>query len=328
MSESTKQLTETKDILGGPRRVRTTDPDVFSDPESARIAARNLGCIGIRRYLNRSGGESWMPCNNESDFRKYRGVGVSGRRFRRQQLEREVRQITGRGKLASKTIDTAVEFKSKNSGNYTKPELRERIKQRIMAGSKGGAPGQWSARKAQMLAQAYKKAGGGYRSGGKSRRGSYTRRYLPAAAWSKLTPAQRAATNRKKIEGSRSGEQFVPNTNAARSARKRSVKGVTYTAFYDALEIKTIESGIETKAASRRAARRTLQTPGALKPRLNSMGRDLNPSTARNADLDPYGNPNNQPWARGTRPNPRWKTGKMGPTSTASFPCRHTKNSG
>ena len=310
MSESTKQLTETKDILGGPRRVRTTDPDVFSDPESARIAARNLGCIGIRRYLNRSGGESWMPCNNESDFRKYRGVGVSGRRFRRQQLEREVRQITGRGKLASKTIDTAVEFKSKNSGNYTKPELRERIKQRIMAGSKGGAPGQWSARKAQMLAQAYKKAGGGYRSGGKSktqrslsswtkqrwttsdgkkaRRGSYTRRYLPAAAWSKLTPAQRAATNRKKIEGSRSGEQFVPNTNAARSARKRSVKGVTYTAFYDALEIKTIESGIETKAASRRAARRTLQTPGALKPRLNSMGRDLNPSTARNADLDPY----------------------------------------
>ncbi|NDE04720.1 MAG: hypothetical protein EB003_08745, partial [Flavobacteriia bacterium] len=266
MSESTKQLTETKDILGGPRRVRTTDPDVFSDPESARIAARNLGCIGIRRYLNRSGGESWMPCNNESDFRKYRGVGVSGRRFRRQQLEREVRQITGRGKLASKTIDTAVEFKSKNSGNYTKPELRERIKQRIMAGSKGGAPGQWSARKAQMLAQAYKKAGGGYRSGGKSktqrslsswtkqrwttsdgkkaRRGSYTRRYLPAAAWSKLTPAQRAATNRKKIEGSRGGEQFVPNTNAARSARKRSVKGVTYTAFYDALEIKTIESGI------------------------------------------------------------------------------------
>lgn len=310
MSESTKQLTETKDILGGPRRVRITDPDVFSDPESARIAARNLGCIGIRRYLNRSGGESWMPCNNESDFRKYRGVGVSGRRFRRQQLEREVRQITGRGKLASKTIDVAVEFKSKNSGNYTKPELRERIKQRIMAGSKGGAPGQWSARKAQMLAQAYKKAGGGYRSGGKSktqrslsswtkqrwttsdgkkaRRGSYTRRYLPAAAWSKLTPAQRAATNRKKIAGSRRGEQFVPNTSAAMSARKRSVKGVAYTAFYDALEIKTIESGIETKADSRRAARRTLQTPGALKPRLNSMGRDLNPATARNADLDPY----------------------------------------
>ena len=45
---------------------------------------------------------------------------------------------------------------------YTKPELRERIKERIMAGSKGGKPGQWSARKAQLVAQEYKKAGGGY----------------------------------------------------------------------------------------------------------------------------------------------------------------------
>ena len=45
---------------------------------------------------------------------------------------------------------------------YTKPEMRERIKDRIMAGSKGGKPGQWSARKAQLLAQEYKKKGGGY----------------------------------------------------------------------------------------------------------------------------------------------------------------------
>jgi hypothetical protein len=41
--------------------------------------------------------------------------------------------------------------------------LRKRIFNRIKAGGKGGAPGQWSARKAQMLAVAYKKAGGGYR---------------------------------------------------------------------------------------------------------------------------------------------------------------------
>jgi len=45
---------------------------------------------------------------------------------------------------------------------YTKASLRERLKNQIMAGSKGGKPGQWSARKAQLLAQAYKKAGGGY----------------------------------------------------------------------------------------------------------------------------------------------------------------------
>jgi|TARA_R100000322_G_scaffold150921_1_gene108150 hypothetical protein len=49
------------------------------------------------------------------------------------------------------------------AGNYTKPEMRKRLFNRIKAGSKGGKPGQWSARKAQMLAAAYKKAGGGYR---------------------------------------------------------------------------------------------------------------------------------------------------------------------
>ena len=50
------------------------------------------------------------------------------------------------------------------AGNYTKPGMRKRMFQRIKAGGKGGAPGQWSARKAQMLAQRYKKAGGGYRN--------------------------------------------------------------------------------------------------------------------------------------------------------------------
>ena len=50
------------------------------------------------------------------------------------------------------------------SGNYTKPGLRKRIFNRIKAVTKGGAAGQWSARKAQMLAQAYKKAGGGYKN--------------------------------------------------------------------------------------------------------------------------------------------------------------------
>ena len=49
------------------------------------------------------------------------------------------------------------------AGNYTKPTMRKRLFNKIKAGSKGGAPGQWSARKAQMLAKAYKAAGGGYR---------------------------------------------------------------------------------------------------------------------------------------------------------------------
>ena len=50
------------------------------------------------------------------------------------------------------------------AGNYTKPTMRKRIFNRIKAGGKGGAPGQWSARKAQMMAKAYKAAGGGYKN--------------------------------------------------------------------------------------------------------------------------------------------------------------------
>ena len=48
------------------------------------------------------------------------------------------------------------------SGNYTKPALRKRLFNKIKAGTKGGDPGEWSARKAQLLASEYKKAGGGY----------------------------------------------------------------------------------------------------------------------------------------------------------------------
>ncbi len=55
------------------------------------------------------------------------------------------------------------ESKVNEAGNYTKPGMRKSLFERIKAGGKGGAPGQWSARKAQMLAMQYKKAGGGYR---------------------------------------------------------------------------------------------------------------------------------------------------------------------
>jgi hypothetical protein len=55
------------------------------------------------------------------------------------------------------------ESKVNEAGNYTKPGMRKSLFERIKAGGKGGAPGQWSARKAQMLAMQYKKAGGGYK---------------------------------------------------------------------------------------------------------------------------------------------------------------------
>jgi hypothetical protein len=50
------------------------------------------------------------------------------------------------------------------AGNYTKPTMRKALFEKIKAGSKGGDPGEWSARKAQMLAREYKAAGGGYKS--------------------------------------------------------------------------------------------------------------------------------------------------------------------
>jgi len=56
-----------------------------------------------------------------------------------------------------------VESRVNEAGNYTKPALRKRIFNQVKASDKGGKPGQWSARKAQMVAQKYKATGGGYR---------------------------------------------------------------------------------------------------------------------------------------------------------------------
>ena len=61
-----------------------------------------------------------------------------------------------RAKKSKSTVNKA--------GNYTKPTMRKALFNRINAGGKGGKPGQWSARKAQMLAKQYKAKGGGYKS--------------------------------------------------------------------------------------------------------------------------------------------------------------------
>lgn len=131
---------------------------------------------------------------------------------------------------------------------YSKPGLRKRIVAEVKASSKGGKPGQWSARKAQLAAQKYEKAGGGY-SGPKTKpQGSLSKwtkeewgtksgrpsvqgrnasgeRYLPKKAISSLSSKQYEATSDKKRAGIRQGKQFVANTEAAkkagRNARKR-----------------------------------------------------------------------------------------------------------
>ena len=130
--------------------------------------------------------------------------------------------------------------------NYDKPDLREKIKARVTAGDKGGRPGQWSARKAQLVAHEYEAAGGGYlgppagnqkhlrqwtdeqwqtADGKPAIRGKTTHRYLPKKAWDQLTPAQQAATDQKKVAGGRRGQQFVANTPAAKRSRRRATAG-------------------------------------------------------------------------------------------------------
>ena len=129
---------------------------------------------------------------------------------------------------------------------YTKPDLRERIKDRVMAGGKGGQPGQWSARKAQIVAQEYEKAGGGYTGGKTSSQKSLSKwtkedwgtksgkpstqgpqatgeRYLPKKAREALTSAEYGATTRAKREGTKSGKQFVkqPDSVAKKTAKYR-----------------------------------------------------------------------------------------------------------
>ena len=120
------------------------------------------------------------------------------------------------------------------------------MKDEITAGDKGGRPGQWSARKAQLLVHEYEKAGGGYKEdkqtdeqkhlhewteedwttadGQPAEREDGMHRYLPKEAWDKLSPEEKAATEQEKLEGDHEGHQFVPNTDAAKEAREDAQK--------------------------------------------------------------------------------------------------------
>jgi len=58
----------------------------------------------------------------------------------------------------------ATKSKVNAAGNYTNPSMRRNLFNRIKSGTSGDKAGQWSARKAQMLAKQYKAKGGGYKS--------------------------------------------------------------------------------------------------------------------------------------------------------------------
>jgi hypothetical protein len=148
-------------------------------------------------------------------------------------------------KSASKKAGARKSASKSSAETYSKPALRERIKAKVLAGTKGGRTGQWSARKAQLVAQEYAAKGGEYKQdrnstqrslqkwgeeqwhtadGKQAIQGKETHRYLPDAAWKQLPAAEREKTDRKKVAASKTGKQFVANTKAAADARRRAVK--------------------------------------------------------------------------------------------------------
>ncbi len=149
---------------------------------------------------------------------------------------------------------------------YTHPKLREEIKEEIKASDKGGEPGQWSARKSQLLTQEYERRGGGYRGGkdedqknlerwteeewqtregeAQARGDGETSRYLPKKAWENMSEEEQRETEQKKREGSRQGQQHVENTKEAKQARDQAQRDLPLNG-YDQLNVGEIRSKIK-----------------------------------------------------------------------------------
>jgi UTP:GlnB (protein PII) uridylyltransferase len=114
--------------------------------------------------------------------------------------------------------------------HYTEPKLRERIKNRIMRGNKGGRPGQWSARKSQLLANAYKKAGGGYR-GGKTKAAKSLSRWTKQK-WTTKSGKKSSKTGERylpeRLIKSMSSSQYAYETRKKRAATKKGKQSASY----------------------------------------------------------------------------------------------------
>jgi hypothetical protein len=127
-----------------------------------------------------------------------------------------------------------------STAKKTNPSLWNKVVSDVKSSSKGGDSGEWSARKAQLAVQKYKASGGGYEGPKKAdnslakwtdkkwRTSDNTpsegkKRYLPDKAWSTLSPGEKAATNRAKAEGNKTGKQFVaqPKTIAKKVSKFR-----------------------------------------------------------------------------------------------------------
>ncbi|KAF2088316.1 hypothetical protein K490DRAFT_40461 [Saccharata proteae CBS 121410] len=153
-------------------------------------------------------------------------------------------------RVGYRALHAAVPSKMPARDKYSDPQLRDEVKEEIHNSDKGGAPGQWSARKAQMMASAYKKRGGTYTtdrkdqdesqkhlskwteeewqtkegSGDAKQEDGSRKRYLPKKAWEGMSEGEKRETDEKKVEGSMEGRQFVGNTVKAREQRAKANK--------------------------------------------------------------------------------------------------------
>ncbi|RAO70379.1 uncharacterized protein BHQ10_006391 [Talaromyces amestolkiae] len=135
---------------------------------------------------------------------------------------------------------------------YTDPDLRDEVKEEIHASDKGGRPGQWSARKAQLMASEYKKRGGSYTTDKETGQDESQKhlskwteeewqtkegdanatkeddgtkkRYLPKKAWENMSEKEKEETEKKKEEGGKEGKQYVGNTGKAKEERRKASK--------------------------------------------------------------------------------------------------------
>ncbi len=130
----------------------------------------------------------------------------------------------------------------------THPKLWEEVKAEVKESDKGGKAGEWSARKAQLAVQEYKKRGGGYRgrksddnalkqwteqewgtASGKDSRET-GERYLPQEAREHLSEKEYRATSEKKREDTRNGQQYSeqPREIATKTARYRQTSNTQH----------------------------------------------------------------------------------------------------
>ncbi|MEJ1932878.1 hypothetical protein WDZ92_21935, partial [Nostoc sp. NIES-2111] len=130
---------------------------------------------------------------------------------------------------------------------YTDPELREEIKEEIKESDKGGKPGQWSARKSQMLVREYEKKSGGYKQSEKdesakslekwseqdwqteegetrARDGKVTKRYLPKEVWERLSEKEKQEAEELKEKAAKEGKQHVEWPDAVKRVMREVEK--------------------------------------------------------------------------------------------------------